>query len=340
MQLVTSPRRIARRRTRRLAATGFAALALSAGAGAAVNASTPPGTEPVGTGTDAAGSSDDATKLAVGAAAQLAVQPYRFEADFSLSGDGVPPISGTNVLTGELLPEQGVARIHVDATSIVEPLISGQQDLPPQLADLDWTMEFVVTGETLYLRGGLFELVGQLSPETAELGQLTDTWGSIDLATLAGGEIPEAAAFDPAALLTVVDSSEVVGTRNVDGEELTGLRVDISLDALGQLAETAAASTGSPMETLPPELEGQTLPVELWVTADGAPREIVVDVDSSTFAEVDPTGATGSMDDFQLQVVVRIVDLGDSSITVDEPTGAIDITDQFLDLADLPTQSS
>lgn len=257
---------------------------------------------------------DDPKATASTALARLIDEPFRFSADFTASMGGLS-FDGTNFLSGEVA--QPMVRAQLDLTSI-QPILAG---MIPDMPEAEWTAEAILAGDNVYVRGGLFALAAQ-DPDTAELAQLVDDWGRIDLAVAAGDELDDVPSIDELRMavpfiIGFATGAETIGSRaGSDGSELTGIRLDYDIAELDD-------SFGGGSTDVPKVI----IPLELWIDADGAPRELILDLDAETMAALmEASGESMGGLALELNLTVRFDNVGDTSIAIKEPTGATDIT--------------
>lgn len=277
----------------------------------------------VGASTVSASTADDPKTVAADALGRLVEEPFRFSADLSISLGGLS-FNAPGFLSGEIA--QPMAHVRVDFTS-VQPLLGG---LLGDIPEAEWTAEAILAGTNVYLRGGFFALAA--GSDEDELAALVDEWGRVDLTVAAGDDLDDIPSLDEVALALTLGigyatAAEEIGTRTgSDGSELTGIRLDYDVRELSQLAGEMSDTAGDALDDLD-DIPDVTIPIEVWIDADGAPRELVIHLDAATLAEVmEASGEDLGMGDVDFNLTVRFDDVGDTSIVIKEPTAAADIT--------------
>lgn len=277
----------------------------------------------VGASAVQAASGDDPKSTAADALTRLVDEPFRFSADINVSMGGLA-FNAPNFLSGEVAPP--LAHLRLDLTSVA-PLVGG---FAPELADVDWTAEAILADTNVYLRGGIFALAADSDDE--ELAILAEEWGRIDLTQAAGDELDEIPSIEEIRMALAMGigfatGAEQIGTRTgSDGSELTGIRLDYDVRELGQLAGEMSATAGDALDEVD-DIPDVTIPIELWIDGDGAPRELIIHLDAETLAKVmESSGEDLGMGAIDFNLTVRFDGVGDPSIAIKEPTGATDIT--------------
>src|SRR5690606_23539101 len=153
---------------------------------------------------------------------------------------------------------------------------------PPQLADLDPTMETITIGNDVYLRAPFLATLGDLlGGPTGPLGPfvaLGDGWGYVDFAALQGdpadvGLVLGHSSASPTALYEVVTTSsqlEPLGTETIHGVEATGVRATVDFEAMLEAQKIDVAELPGGGEGL----ADATFPLEVWLGADGYIRRL------------------------------------------------------------------
>lgn len=274
-------------------------------------------------------------------------EPFRFQEDLSMDVLG-QHIAADHLLAGEF---------DGDRTSLGMDLGALYKDVPGMpgaLGSGDLTMDMVADGKTLYLRAPVFatlaDKLGQ-GGDTRRLGpfaafaDLGDKWGRVDLGALGGngalGRLMSKAGVqsaDPRALLDVVknaDDPHDLGKDTVRGDPVQGLGATLTFaellkgegvnfdDYMASLGSSMPAGSASTLDSMR-DLE---LPVEVWVDHDDHVRRLVLDVDVSKMLGSMPGAEdAGSI---AVKTSTDYYDYGDSSIKVDVPSDAVDVTADF-----------
>ena len=190
----------------------------------------------------------------------------------------------------------------------------------------------------------------------ADLAELGDTWGRIDLSEVSPSEVASAAGaqtFDPRAFLDVAalgtDVREL-GTATIDSVEVRGLGATVTYgdmleaqgvdadDLLDQMTSGAGVAGddefSEAFEQAMDAVMAADMPIEVWVDGDDRVRrislalnmtEVMAGVAAAGGEDIRDTGMSGD-------VVMDFTDYGDDSIQIEIPTDAVDITDEFLAL--------
>jgi hypothetical protein len=226
--------------------------------------------------------------------------------------------------------------------------------LPPEFEGIDMTMEMISLPDTLYLRAPMFAALSDIGggadagvpPALVDLG---DGWGSIDVAAL-GDALPAdvqnaitgGQAFDPTVYLELVSGAEGVeelGTRDIDGEQVTGLSAEVSFGDLLEAAGTDPSAFGElgPNEAtddLYDQMTRMTTPVEVWVDEAGFVRQIAYTLDMSELLDALGESSSALGGDMSFGYTMDLYDYGDESISIEAPADATDITESFASLVE------
>jgi hypothetical protein len=307
----------------------------------------------------------EATPEFMSAAAERSTgAPYRLEMtlamDLDLAGQSfdfdAPMMSGEQ--DGEL------SHILMDLGPLMEEigrLAPPGEAIPPELSDADLTMEIVADRQVMYLRAPMYEAMadmpgaGEQPGPMAELADLGDRWGRVDLAELGEvlplNEMASAAggqAADPRALLDLVagtDDVDELGDAEVRGVPVHGLAAQVTMrevvEASGLSAEEFSRTLGRSLPggaeaILDSVLDAETA-VEAWIDDDGYVRRVGYEFDLlAMLAEVVPEGDLdgGAPSGFTYGITMDFFDYGDDSIAIEFPDhdDAVDVTDSFLEL--------
>jgi hypothetical protein len=157
----------------------------------------------------------------------------------------------------------------IDMGAAFEELAAGSGETIP--AGFDEPMEMVVDGTTVYLRAPMLSVLGGptgwLSMSAEDLGTSADALG------LGAG------AYDPTSILESLRGAggepEVVGTEDVRGVETTHYRATVDLaDAIAQVPEDQRDLVEAQLD----KLGDGSMPLDVWVDADGLPRRVQLDM--------------------------------------------------------------
>lgn len=168
---------------------------------------------------------------------------------------------------------------------------------------MDEPMQVVSQGTRVYMRMPFMEEVLGSKP-----------WISMTPEDLgaAGESLGFGGGGNPAQLLETLRGAgevEVIGTQVIRGVEATGYRTEVDLaEAMKEIPEKYRELVASQLG----EVTG-TMPVEIWLDADGLPRRVVMDMSSMFGSLVDQSGdgaLSGSMDfyDYGTDVDIELPD--------------------------------
>jgi hypothetical protein len=288
-------------------------------------------------------------------------EPYRYSMDvaFDMFGQSADAQLATGAFDGER------SQMSMDLGALLEQMGSGfGEEMPAELADADLSMETVTDTDAVYLRApfvqamteGLGEDEGDVGLSTGADGMLDvydaigDGWGKVDIDAL-GDVLPADAeralsggqSADPTVFLDMLrETSEVreLGTDEIDGVEVHGLAADVDLGDLMAASGTdpSAMSSGSGGEAAEGlgDLSSFTFPLEVWVDGDNHVRRITYTFDQDSFGDIaeaageDAGELPSEMGNFSIGMTMDFSDYGDDSISVDVPSDAVDVTDEFV----------
>jgi hypothetical protein len=292
---------------------------------------------------------------------------YRLSMDMSMtfSGEGEHiEMSGT-IMTGETDGEwtsmtMDMGEILADMTDDV-----GGEAVPDELLD-DLMIEMVTDEETLYMRAPYFAALADMAADAgaspsdvgplADLADLGDEWGRIDLSAISTTEVASAAgtqASDPSVFLDIIARGtdvEELGTETIDGIEAHGLAATVTyadmieaqgmdLDDMREQMTPGSGTSGDDAEAFEGFVErllALEIPLEVWVDDDDLVRRIRLDLDMTSILRDTAVEAGDDIGDasMAMSMAMEFTDYGDASIEIEIPDDAVDITDAFLDLAE------
>lgn len=285
------------------------------------------------------------------AAAQSTAEGYRVEMRMSFTGE--VDEGATPLMSGEV--EDDSYHYVMDMGSMMEEMsdmMGGAGDLPPEIRDLDLSIEMAGDSQAFYLRAPMFADLGgagDLGP-AAGLAEMGDGWGHVDVAAV-GDEVSADVAsalggqgVDPRAVVETIEGTadvEDIGTAEIRGAPVRGLAAEVTmgdlLEASGQDPEVLAETTGVGRQTeeMMAALYATTTPIEVWVDDDGYLRRMVFGYgtdDVATAMGVTPSDlAVPGIGAFEYRYMIDMFDFG-TSVAFEPPVDAADITDAFLDL--------
>jgi hypothetical protein len=353
-------------------ATALAAVAALALAGAACASEADPD-DYADVITDAGEDAGAGTQALASAADRSAGEAYRVTVSMQMDVSGAGPDEDVSVdadlLTGEVDGE--AYETHIDMSAALTDLeASGGGPMGSgELAGQDLTMDMVGDAEVAYIRAPLFAELGDVEaaeeegfsvtddPEAfAQLADLGDRWGRIDIAEIEGldpgamaGPLTGNGMSDPQAMLDALGEgteAEDLGTDEIDGVEVhgTGFRLSYS-DLLGEAMNAPGGSSEGPGGMDEEELADFAgamlgdIPVEAWVDGDGYIRRISYQLDMTPMFEAfggpdDGGGDEDMPDSFTMGVSLDFTDYGDPGIEVEFPDEAdtVDVTDAFASI--------
>lgn len=231
-------------------------------------------------------------------AATRAVGAARVELQTTVSGPAGPVVV---VHTGAFVEGGARSRADTDMSQVAAALTAAGQDL-----DGDWSQPtgVVVDGQTIY---------SQLGPMAEALGRAPEDWARADLADVVGsGDVVDndtvALALDPLGPLDLLrwPVAEIAHVGEDDLRETATWHLRASLDLTG----------GTGDGPLPGSFEARlvaagidTLPVDVWVDAEGRVRRLKLRVDAAG----------------ELTTTFEVFDVGtDIEVAVPDPTDVID----------------
>lgn len=290
---------------------------------------------------------------------------YRLTMDVSMTmsaeGEGFD-MSGT-LMSGETDGEW--TSMTMDMREVMGDMVGdlgGDDAIPEGLLD-GMVIEMVTDDETLYMRAPYFGALADMATDAgaspsdlgplADLADLGDGWGRIDMSRISTTEVASAAgtqASDPRVFLDIVTRGtgvEELGTETIDGVEAHGLAATVTyadmIEAQGMDGDDlrdqmtggmAPAGSEGVVEGFVDEMLSLEIPVEVWVDDDDLVRRIGLDLDMTSLVNgiaagmgEDAGGASMTM-----SMTMEFSDYGDDSIEIEVPDDAVDITDMYLDL--------
>jgi len=287
---------------------------------------------------------------------------YRMSMDMTMAMDapGESFEIGGDIMTGEV--DGDTSSMTMDMGALFDDIADMPADdgLPDSFLDADLTMEMVTDGDTLYLRAPFFTAMAEMALDSgatrgdlgplADLAELGDQWGRIDLSEASPSEVAAAAGgqtSDPRVFLDIVAHGTDVrdlGTQTIDGDETRGLGATVTYEdmivaqdiELDDFREQMGASAGEApddvdVDELVEAMLAMEMPVEVWVDDEDRVRRISMGLDMGpVFEGLDNAeiGEVGMAIDFSIE----FTDYGDESIEIEVPSDAVDITDEFLEL--------
>lgn len=290
-------------------------------------------------------------------------EAYRVEMSMAMEGafDGDRLDFDVPLVTGEV--DGTSSSMVMDLGALFEELAATDpaagDAMMDALGDADLTIEMVIDGEALYMRVPFFTAIAEVARAEgatdadlgplADLAELGDSWGRIDVSALGGvsmGDIADTAgaqAADPRAVLDLVagaDDPRELGSDVIRGVEVEGLAATVDLaDAIESqgrdVDEFVEQQVGGDLDDDQVEaLVGMEVPIEVWVDADGFVRRTSYEMDLTRLMEaaLDEPAPEGTT--MTIGITLDMFDYGDGSIDIEVPTESVDITDEFRDLAE------
>ncbi len=273
---------------------------------------------------------------------QSQATPYKFTFGFNLSVAG-QHMDASHLMSGEVDGRQ--SSITLDGTEAYQS-VPGLSDL-----DGDLTIDMVTDQKTLYVRAPLVDALAQaggpsqasaFGPLKAFAG-LDGGWGKVDLTAL-GEDVPIGEVMgrtgvqsaDPSLFLDMVKKAtdpHDLGKDTIDGVEVKGLGATTTFadllksEGLKPDEYFRKLGTAVPQSMLDAVLSLK-VPLQVWVDGDNQVRRIQLDLDMAEL--MDKVGA-GDMGEASFSFTMNFTDYGDSSIAIQFPTDATDVTNDFRD---------
>jgi hypothetical protein len=290
-------------------------------------------------------------------------EPYRIEMSMAMEGsvDGDRLDFDVPLVTGEV--DGTRSSMVMDMGALFEEMAAAEPGagdaMLDALDDADLTIEMVIDGEALYMRMPFFAAVADMARDEgatdaelgpiADLAELGDGWGRIDVAALGGvsmGDVASTAgaeAADPRAVLDLVagaDEPRELGTDRIRGVEVEGLAATVefaeAIESQGHdVDEFVEQQVGGGLDDHQIEaIVGMEVPIQVWVDAEGFVRRTSYEMDltglmEAALDEPAPGGTT-----LTLGITLDIFDYGDGSIDIEIPAESEDITDEYRDLTE------
>lgn len=223
--------------------------------------------------------------------------------------------------------------------------------VPPEMAELDFTMEMAGDREDFYLRAPMFAALEDLVPGgTAVLGPvgglaaIGDGWGHVDLQALGdqvSTDIAEAIggqSLDPGTIVAMIEGAEGVeelGDDEIGGTPVHGLSAEVSmgdmLEAVGQDPEALAEASSMGTDDMVASLYETATDIEVWVDDDGYLRRMVYGYSLDQIAEAGGEVAALPGMATHFTYAMDMSDYG-TAVEFEPPADAVDITDQYAAL--------
>jgi hypothetical protein len=243
----------------------------------------------------------------------------------------------TPMATGAFV--DGRSHMTVDFGVLLEDVID-DEEIPEELEGTDLTMELISDGTDLYLRSRFFAVMAAESDDDsiAVFRELGDTWGFVDGTSIPGldaasiSQVTGIGGADPSALfdlLADVEGAESIGTDEIGGVSVIGVRAEVNLDDL-----LAAQGATPALSELDNPFGEATFPIELWIDKDGLIRRWTFELTPEAMAAaVEAAGESVPPElEMELSVTMDLFDYGADDIVVEVPTEFVDITDEYIEL--------
>jgi hypothetical protein len=308
-----------------------------------------------GSSVEAIGEFEATTDFLRQAAERSTSDGYRTEMRMSVTGevDDDAPAFMSGVVDGDR------QHITIDLSTVMAQSAElAGQPLPPEMGQVDWTMEMAADPEVIYLRAPMYAQLAELADgaalgPAAGLAEIGDGWGYIDVAAL-GDKVPSdvAAALgsggaDPAAIVDAIAAAESVedaGTSEVRGTPVHGMSAEVSMgeimEASGQDPDAMAEAIGmgAGAEAVADAIYELTAPVTVWIDDDGLLRRMEYGFDMAEALDAAGAGSGGlgaaGVAGMQFNAVVDMFDHG-AELEFEPPDDAVDVTDTFAALMNL-----
>jgi hypothetical protein len=281
---------------------------------------------------------------------------YSMSISFGMGGQSFDADIATGAFDGER------SQVTMDFGAMLQQIGGMGEEVPSELADADLTMEQVVDEDAIYLRAPFFSaMADQVAGEgsdiidmTSEPGgalfgiydQLGDGWGRIDVdalgdvlpadvqETLGGGQNADPRVFLD--MLRNTESVEDLGTDEIDGDEVHGLAADVDLGDLLKASGTDPDDIGGGTTDELGDFTAFSFPLEVWIDGDDHVRRIDFTFGADSFTDLaeqsgqDIGDMPDELADFSMGMTMDFADYGDDSISIEAPSDAVDITDDFV----------
>jgi len=296
------------------AAVAVAAVVLLAGCG--VSASSDSAGVSTGPGKAPTAPANSPAYLSQAASNTAAATSFKMAMDMTMSG-----VSGVGDITvsadGEFDAQHGRAHLTEDLGALFGALGSDAGVHVPKGSS---TLEMVVDGKTVYIKSGLFSMLGSSDKPWVKVDASKATSGR----SITGG----AAGTDPSGLLDVL-TTEGNGLKELGHETLRGVdtrHVGTTIDlskALANAPAPAKAQLQEQLKSLGGSLDGLvTIPVEAWIDADGHVRKFALTFDFSKAAKDVPELAHA-----KATITVEMYDFGQPVDVVVPPASQVSTFD-------------
>jgi hypothetical protein len=281
-------------------------------------------------------------------------QPYRYKVtmDLELRTRGQDRGYAARLGEGEIVGES--YEQHLDMTEYSEGFTAALGGAAP---DLGVTVDMIGDAETLYLRAPAF-VPSPGSDLPAELAQLGDGWGRVDLGALGDASLTEVQAQadpspvvgDPRTILDMVSDAydvTVLGEEEVGGEATNGLGATVAMTDLvaaqgldpQEFTDQMITSAGGAAEDLDvaetvDRYLASSFPLELWVNDEGLVRRISYTTSLAQYGGLDAQASAG-IDSYAVTTTIDYADHGDETIDTSPPPeadSALDVTDGVREL--------
>ncbi len=235
----------------------------------------------------------------------------RFEMTFTMQG--MPDMGEVSFSMKGAFNAEGQTSMTMDFGDFMAAALEAD---PDAAADMDMfgsdfadvfsePMEIVVDGDTTYMRGGFVAMLGG----PGWLSMPTDESASDEFTDFGAPGSDDPFAF--VEMLREIGDVEELGTDTINGVEAIGFRVEVDpVDATEAFGEDAS--------DIDDAFDGETLPFEVWVSADGLPVRLSMVFDEDLMGAMDETG---EMDGVSMSMQIDFFDLGeDVEIEVPDPS--------------------
>jgi hypothetical protein len=281
-------------------------------------------------------------------------EPYRYTATVNLELEVMGRDLGYVARLGEGEIDGESYEQHLDMTEYYEGFTAATGGAMPEI---DLTVDMVGDAETLYFRAPAFAAPpGSEMP--ADLAQLGDGWGRVDLAALGDASLTEVQAQadpspvvgDPRSILDMVSAAYDVtglGEEEVGGEATNGLGATVAMTDLlaaqgldpQEFADETAASARAGAEDpdfaeIVDRYLASSFPLEVWVNDEGLVRRVSYTTSLAQYGGLDAQASAG-IDSYAVTTTIDYADYGDETIDTSPPPeaeSAVDVTDGYREL--------
>lgn len=272
---------------------------------------------------------------------QSKAKPYKFTFGFEISVEG-QSINADHLMSGEVDGHQ--ASVSMDMGEMLKSI--------PGMSSLggDLTLDMITDQKTLYVKAPMIDTLNQMGGLSSRanfgpleaFGGLNGGWGKVDLSTLSDDALGQvmgstgAQGGDPGKFLDMVKNASNphdLGSDTIDGVAVKGLGASSTFKDLirseGQDPDAYLKKLGSDVpSSMVSKILDLEVPMQVWFDGDNQVRRIKLDVDMNKLMGELGAGEAGGA---SMSMSMDFSDYGDSSIAIQPPANATDVTAKFKD---------